>query len=206
MAKQLLVALALSIVVSPAYAVLTFTLKQQGPNVVATVSGSVNTTAIPASGTSVSCNGTTGVGAFQPGTGTLCVAGSGAIAHPGLVGPTNFGSGPTSLAASGTGDIAYVQGSSAAVFLPDGYVSGTPLSGSSVFAGTTLDAMVDTRGTYTYTFGTGPTADRVVVIIGEGVQAAAAPIPALGEHALLALGALLVVGAALALRKSAARG
>lgn len=200
MLKQLLAALTLLTVLSPASATLTFTLTQEGPDVIGRVNGSVNTAAIPPVGGSTTCNGPTGVGAFLPSTATVCVAGSNLIGHPGLVGPTSFGAGGAVLATSGAGDAAFIQGSTGTVYLPPGYVSGSVLSGSSVFPGTTLAAMGAPIGTYTYTFGAGPTADTAVVIIGGEARHVA--VPALNEYGMLALVALLMLSAALSPRKS----
>ncbi len=198
MVKQLLAALTLLTVLSPAYATLTFTLTQEGPDVVARVNGSVNTTAIPPVGSPANCNGPAGVGGVQPSTGTLCVAGSPAQPHPGIVGPTSFGPGGTTVADFGAGDIAYVQGITGTLFLPSGYVSGTGLSGISRFSGTSLALMGVSLGTFTYTFGTGPTADTVVVVISDSGNA----VPTLGEYGLLALATLLVLSATIRLRKA----
>lgn len=200
MATKLLAALTLLAVVSPASATLTFTLTQEGPDVVARVNGSVNTAALPPVGAPITCNGPTGIGAFQPANATLCVAGSAAVGHPGMVGPASFGGGLLTVATSGSGDVAHIVGSAGTVYLPPGYVSGSVLTGSSAFAGTTLAAMGASIGTYNYTFGAGPTADAVVVIIGGNVGSVA--VPTLGEYGLATLVVLLLLVTALSLRQS----
>jgi len=49
---------------------------------------------------------------------------------------------------------------------PDGYISGSALSGTATWSGTTISSLGLTPGTYTWTWGTGPDADSLTVNIG----------------------------------------
>jgi hypothetical protein len=85
-----------------------------------------------------------------------------------------------------------------AIIVPAGYASGTALSGSVTYVGQTFASLGLTPGTYTYTWGSDPTADSLAVKIG------AAAVPERGTWAMMMLGfaALGLVGFGAA-RKSA---
>jgi hypothetical protein len=92
----------------------------------------------------------------------------------GATGPASFGSGGASFASSASGDAFGVTSSiGTAIIVPAGYASGTALSGSVTYVGQTFASLGLTPGTYTYTWGSGPTADSLAVKIG----AAAVPEP-----------------------------
>jgi hypothetical protein len=69
------------------------------------------------------------------------------------------------------------------LFVPAGYTSGSFISGTDTFNGTTLAGLGLTDGTYTYDFGTGPNADSVVVNIGT-----VSPVPEASTWAMMILG------------------
>jgi hypothetical protein len=50
------------------------------------------------------------------------------------------------------------------IYVPAGYVSGTQLSDTDTFNGATFASLGITSGTYTYTWGSGPTADTATVM------------------------------------------
>ena len=62
------------------------------------------------------------------------------------------------------------------VFLPAGYVSGAALSSTSTWTGQTLATLGVTVGTYTWTFGSGASADSVVVYAGTAPPSAAVAV------------------------------
>jgi hypothetical protein len=94
----------------------------------------------------------------------------------GPTGPHSFGpSGDVEVnASSAIGDLIgiygdvpiYGRGVFSAVVVPNGYVSGTLLSNTTTWDNTTISGLGLTPGTYTWTWGSGPTADSFVVQIG----------------------------------------
>ncbi len=54
------------------------------------------------------------------------------------------------------------------ILVPNGYVSGSALSGSATYDGATLDSLGLTAGKYVYTWGAGADADSLTVNIGAG--------------------------------------
>jgi hypothetical protein len=140
---------------------LTFTMNNVGSDVVASVSGSVNTAGLNLHGSGF------WNGAIQPDLGILIVdqPTSHTVGYwKGLtVSDTSFGTGGTSVASdSFTGN--YLAGIDLAqdyVILPWGYVSGTVVSSTATWNDTTLSALGVTEGTYTATYNGG--ADSIVV-------------------------------------------
>ena len=108
-------------------------------------------------------------------------------------GPTSLGPGGFSPASSGTGDPvgeALFDNSgvgATGILVPHGYTSGTQETDSSTWDNTTISGLGLTPGTYTFTWGSGATADSLEVIIP-----AAAPEPA--SLTLLGLGAAGLLG------------
>ena len=78
----------------------------------------------------------------------------------GLNGPTSFGYGcfnalPAVAAATWSGYSRIIDGDASFLSVPRGYVSGTFLSDSATYSGTTLASLGVTPGTYVWTWGTG---------------------------------------------------
>jgi hypothetical protein len=94
--------------------------------------------------------------------------------YTGFTGPSSFGSDADTDATSGSGSIAGLFGASLDV--PTGYVSGSLITDSDTFDSTTLADMGLTLGTYTYTWGTGPTADSLVINIGPTASSVPEPV------------------------------
>jgi len=93
-------------------------------------------------------------------------------------GPSDFGPDYVNghfftLASSGTGDRFGILGDGNFIVVPDGYVSGDPLSATSVYAGQTLKSLGVTPGTYVWTWGAGVNADSFTLEI----KPAPAPVP-----------------------------
>jgi hypothetical protein len=194
------VALGFAVVGGPAEAKVVIDIVQSGDDVVATGSGALDLTDLTLAHTETGFGGVDAnvagiiVGSF-PGATSL---------YTGLTGPVSFGTGDFFSSSSGSGDILGVVGNSGSVpviFVPDGYVSGSPLSGSSTYDGQTLASLGLTRGTYVYTWGSGADADSLTVNIG----AAATPEPATWAMMLLGFAGLGFAGHR-ATRKSAALG
>ncbi len=110
-------------------------------------------------------------------------------------GQVSFGSGSGTFATSGSGDRFGIFGGVNFLFLPQGYVSGTPINGSAVFTNNTLSGLGLTPGTYVYTLPN----DTVSVLIGT----APAAVPEPGSIALLT--GLSLTGAAFLRRRKQSR-
>jgi hypothetical protein len=157
LATTLAIVLACLLSVRPAQAGYTVTLQQVGPDVVATGSGAINLTGLTfTQSTSVNpAIGPSGFASIYTGPTSSTVDD-----YYGPSGPTSFGSGPGRSASSGSGDMVGTSGVYYAGYfyrfltVPAGYVSGTALSDSATYRGTTLAALGVTQGTYVWTWGT----------------------------------------------------
>ncbi|HBK05336.1 MAG TPA: hypothetical protein DDZ81_05665 [Acetobacteraceae bacterium] len=151
---------------TPARAEFVVTVSQDGANIVATGSGSINTAGLTDVG-----------GAFDGGASydgdRFIVGGLEAAVQfwTSISGPANFGpTGDTwNSASSGSGDVVGVIADSG-IYLPDSYVSGSALSGTSTWDNTTLSALNLTPGTYDWTWGSGDTADGYELVVNGGQQ------------------------------------
>jgi hypothetical protein len=142
------------------------TLQQVGSNVVATGSGTINTTGL----------GSPGFGGEQgylsPSTPIAIVGGpTGGTSADDLyaatiTGPSNFGPSNDSPATTDSGDIVGIAGigANANVIVPQGYVSGDSLSSTSTFAGETFSSLSVIPGTYVWSWGEGSTADTYTLV------------------------------------------
>ncbi len=192
---------ALSCLPLAASAVVTINFQQVGLNVVATGSGSANVTALTRDTSStgaqvwpVSVFPETFLSIGPVSTPDLPIAVSAFI---GISGPTNIGTGTTNaFASSGSGDrIGLVA--NRVMYLPFTYVSGAAVSGTSTWNNASFASLGLTPGTYTWTWGSGATADSMVINIGT-------PVPEPGTLALMLAGAGLL-GALARRRMPAAR-
>lgn len=183
---------------SLAHSAYVINIRQVGPNVVATGSGTINTAGL---------------------TFLANVAGGGEMA--GQVGRVLVGSStPISSASVWSGATGSVFGTPAAKFIadsttgghvgplntiglitPNGYVSGTPISSSATWLAVTLADQGLTPGTsYVWTWGAGPTADRLTVNVA-AATAAPASVPTMSEVGTAALTLLLAGTAFLFMRR-----
>jgi hypothetical protein len=137
---------------------------QVGANVVATGSGAFDLTDLgPPSLVLFSP-------VLDPATAFVSVGGSSfqfVHAYQGVTGPASFGTGGLEHPTSESGDIFGVVGGATPpeLFVPRDYVSGSALSGSATYDGTTIAALGLTPGTYVYTWGAGAHADSLTVKI-----------------------------------------
>lgn len=171
---------------------------QQGNNVVATGSGSLNLSALTFR---VSPELSAGV---NPSLGTASVGPGGLVDEyyhlPSA--PPSFGPGLGKAVSSGTGatvgDGVYTNVAPWGydIIVPFRYQSGSSLSGTSTYNNTTLSGLGLTPGTYIYGWGSGATADDIKVVIPS-----AAPEPA--SIALLVSGFAAAGGFGLYRRRSA---
>lgn len=168
-----------------AHATYLLTASQVGNDVQVRGSGTLNTAAL-----NPGDNAFFDVGLNAP-TATLLsgVEGSAGGRFYGLTGPASFGPGTAGgnpvLADGGAGGYMGVIGELGVLVVPLGYVSGSALTTSSTYSNTTLAALGLAPGTYTYTWGTGATADSLTFT---DAVSPAAPEPS--TWALLSLGTL----------------
>ena len=184
---------------SSAHAVYTVYVVQSGSNVVATGSGSINTSALTLSG-SLGCGN--GEGYIWASDAFLCAPG--ALTEPyfsGVSGTTSFGTGTLFAGDSRTGNGASIWGQKGWVSVPDGYISGSTLSGTVIWNGTTLSALGLTPGTYSWSWGSGANADSYVVKIGISPPTPAA-IPTLSEWAMIFMASLMAMFGIRRMRRS----
>jgi hypothetical protein len=176
--------IALGLCANTSYAAILITLEEIGGDVVATGSGSARLDGL------VYAN--EGSARALLGGGTAIVA-VGSTVHdatrfwiPGG-GPSNFGSGASVYADSGSGDKFGFYGPLNWIVLPKGYSSGAPLSAVSTWTGATFASLGVTPGSYTWTWGSGATADSLTLKIGA--------VPEPGEWAMVG-GVLCLAGVA----------
>jgi len=166
----------------PAAATFIVDIAQQGGNVVATGSGTINLTAL------TDCCGSNPPPDVTAQLGRLALGANGLVgeawAGNTFHGPTNFGGGGLFLATSGTGDHVEMAGQNSFLAVPTGYVSGATLSDSATWNNKTISSLGLTPGIYTWAWGNGATADSFVI----DIEAASLPEPA--SLALLATAVL----------------
>ena len=172
--------------VQPAQAY-TVTLKEVGSNVMANGSGPINLTGLNSDIQGLILDGT-----IIANIGLIITGPIGAFAHgfSGITGPTSFGSGGFSFPNSGSGDIVGISGFFGRLVVPQGYVSGNPLTNTMTFSNATFASLGVTPGTYVWTWGTGLRNQNFTLIIeGAGVPDGGSTVSLLG-CALLGLAAL----------------
>ena len=180
-----------------AEASLIMTLEQVGSNVVATGSGSIDTTAL-----SLLASNAGSSWGIAPYRSYLIVGAPATVNEYGYIsGPTSFGSGTGANPDTESGDIFGLFAYNGQIYIeaPNAYLSGAALKGSSTWNATTLSALGVTTGTYTWNWGTGTHADSLTLYAGVAAPApagAATPVPepsslAIFGTALAALGLLL---------------
>jgi len=140
----------------------TIYVQEVGTSVVATGSGSLNLTAL-----SLITAGGGASSVFDAVHGVIQLGPAGAVdIYSGLLtGPTSFGLGST-FAGSGSGDRFGVQKVNSFVVVPSNYVSGGPLSGSATWILSSFSSLGLAPGSYTWTWGSGATADSITIQIG----------------------------------------
>ena len=174
--------------VRPAAAMFIADITQQGANVVATGSGTIDLTALTfCCGSNPPPDIDAQLGRLSLGAGLAGAAWTGNTFH----GPVNFGGGGLFLATSGTGDHVEVAATNSLIAVPTGYVSGAALSDSATWNNATVSSLGLTPGTYTWGWGSGAHADSFVIDI---------EAPTVPEPASLALLATAVLGLSTARR------
>ncbi len=171
---------------SQAHAAYIVTFQQVGSDVVATGSGTLNTSALSFGGVG---SGNGNVGYVQSGKDIAFIASptfAPADSYTGAIsGPTDFGGGSGFGASSGSGDLAGIWVGGGQIVVASGYVSNAALSDSATWSGATFSSLGITPGTYTWTWGSGDTADSFTL---ETVAPPTTPEPA--SLCTLGLGAI----------------
>ncbi len=80
-----------------------------------------------------------------------------------ISGPASFGNGSFTSPSSGSGDRFGIRFGSSSLVVPAGYVSGAPLSGTSIFTGKSFAQLGLVPGSYTWTWGSGANADSLII-------------------------------------------
>jgi hypothetical protein len=145
-----------------------------GTNVVMDGSGTLNLTDLTQVGTTSSVNpGINGQSKFVTvGPGAISNRYSGST----FSAPVDYSSAPGGfLANSGAGDTFGANSILNGISVPNGYVSGTYLSGTSVFDNQSINSMSLIPGTYVYSWGTGINADDITLIIQPPITPSSTP-------------------------------
>jgi hypothetical protein len=151
---------------------------ETGGNVVFTGSGTLDQTGwtlIPNSGDDFAFINPDAILLVGP---TPAVASARFTSPPSFMGPSNFGMDNQTFASSGSGDIFGLFFDSVQLVVPGGYVRGDPLSGTSTYSGETFASLGMDIGSYTWTWGSGETADSLTLNV----------VPEPGTAALMGLG------------------
>jgi hypothetical protein len=147
----------------------TATVSQVGPNVVWSGSGSFNLTDLTFNqnipGVSTGYNAQNAQFIIGPTSSVSTYSGSSFTVHPSSFG--GIGSAAVSSTSGSVFGIVQTGGITAPreVLVPQGYVSGTVISGSATFNGTTIAGMGLTSGTYVWSWGSGAGAGSLTLII-----------------------------------------
>jgi hypothetical protein len=158
-------------------------LRESGGNVVATATGSINLTALRA----VSPVDITPF--ISPTEGEIFVGPAATNEEfEAITPPQEFGPGGLTRATSVTGQSFGIAGSGGALDLPTGYTSEAPLSGTATWSGQTFASLGITPGTYTFTWGSGTSADFFTI------NAAVVPEPP--SIVLAAIGSVVIFAGA----------
>ena len=164
LATTLAIVLAGLLSVGTAQAGYTVTLRQVGPDVVATGSGAIDLHGLTVSRSFFQDPGIKPFGHILVGPAFIATGPTSSSVHPyfgAITGPGSFGSSANlTLAGSGSGDMVGISARPEVAFqtmlsVPTGYVSGTALSDSATYRGKTLATLGVTPGTYVWKWGTG---------------------------------------------------
>ena len=148
------------------------TITQSGPNVVWSGSGSFNLTDLALVGSAPITSGFSTNQAIWIAGATLTPPGSTGQQYGGasLTYPTTFALGTQTGGPSATTGSMFgvLTGgvSGRTIVVPDGYVSGTSISGSTTYASQTISSMGLSGGTYIWSWGAGANASSLVMVIG----------------------------------------
>jgi len=166
----------------PAQAAYVLTLAQDGPNVVATGSGTIDLADLFLPGP-----GAVAESYARPKTPAIVTGATGdADGYVGATAPSIFGSGGRTFASSGAGDI--VGADATFIIVPEGYVSGAALSSSATWDDATFAALGVTPGVYKWTWGSGEDADSFTLDVSAVPEPSTWALLGVGFLGLAAIG------------------
>jgi hypothetical protein len=146
----------------PAQAAYIVDLTQEGSNVVATGSGTIDLAGLTLDFVSVPAGSI-----IFPSNGEIITGGPPdfATAYGGAAFPSNFGSGGFTFSSNlGAGDLVGTLRNT--IYVPAGYVSGGALSDNATYDSATFASLGIMPGVYVWTWGSGPDADSFTLVIG----------------------------------------
>ena len=158
-------ALLLGLLSPPAQAGYIVTLTQQGNDVVASGSGTIDLISLTPFGSA------SGAAAIEPINGRVHTGPTAFVAtdsYSGFTGPFGFGSGLFTFPSSGSGDMVGIDRADNVIYVPAGYASDGALSDTSTYAGQTFSSLGVTPGSYVWTWGSGAHADSFTLDIVTG--------------------------------------
>lgn len=148
-------------IVPPAQAGYIVTLTQQGPNVVASGSGTIDLTGLIFNDVVFANNDIT------PNTGSIRTGPFSSVnldTYAFVMGPTSFGNGFGGQGNTGSGDMVGITGVSHTLYVPEGYLSGAALSNTMTVSNATFASLGVTPGTYVWTWGSGADQNFTLII------------------------------------------
>ncbi|MDE2517523.1 MAG: hypothetical protein KGL12_15960 [Rhodospirillales bacterium] len=154
------------------------TMMQVGSDVVVTASGTIDLAGFNNPGYEQYSSGANGI---IPDLGSIIVGAPGTATtdlYGPFTGPTSFGTGGFTQPSSGSGDrVGVRQDSPSTTFIvvPQAYVSGAALSGSSTFSNATYASLGVDIGTYVWSWGSGPTVDSLTLDVVDPASTVAEP-------------------------------
>jgi PEP-CTERM motif len=157
---------------------------EDGSNVVASGSGTINLTDLTFAQTLPGELTQAAVNPSLPGYASG-ISDTTALYDGDISGPTSWGAGGVTLASSSFGDVVGLYHTKVFFLLvPDGYTSGSPLSSNATYAGASFASLGVTPGTYGYSWGLGTNADTLTVEIG----GAGSPVPEPATWTMMLMG------------------
>ena len=134
---------------------------ESGGDVIVSAAGRLNIANLTFLGTSGTAQGINSSSSF------LEVSAGSVELYQSISGPSSFGTGSFTFPSSGTGDRFGIRFGASSLAVPAGYISGTPLSGTSTFTNSSFAQLGLVPGYYTWTWGSGNNADYLTIKVAD---------------------------------------